>query len=115
MGNTSHLESIVSKLETRKRELKFEVDQVQEELHTQRESSLEAEEKWKSRATVMARLEEQIKSISQVTMNKENELKKRLETSNKFLVAARQGEFELNERIKTFEADLVNMANYEQL
>ena len=63
----------------------------------------------------MARLEEQIKSISQVTMNKENELKKRLETSNKSLVAARQGEFELNERIKTYEADLMNMANYEQL
>ena len=63
----------------------------------------------------MTKLEEQIKSITTVTSNKENELKRRLETSQALLVASKQAEFESNERIKLVEADLAKMASYEQV
>ena len=63
----------------------------------------------------MTKLEEQIKSITTVTSNKENELKRRLETSQALLVAAKQAEFESNERIKLVEADLAKMTSYEQV
>ena len=63
----------------------------------------------------MTKLEEQIKSITTVTSNKENELKRRLETSQALLVAAKQAEFESNERVKLVEADLAKTASYEQV
>ena len=41
------MESIITKLESRKRELKYEVDQLNEELQIQKDTFSQAEEKWK--------------------------------------------------------------------
>ena len=98
--NCAQLEAIIAKLEARKDELKYESECALDQLNREKETFQKAEEKWRSRAELMKKLEDQIRAISTSNLAKEKEMKTKLDANNRTVVEAKQAEMEALEKLR---------------
>ena len=101
------------------------MDQVARE----KENFKKAEEKWRSRAELMKKLEDQIRVISTSNLSKEKEMKTKLEANNRIAIEAKQAEMDALEKMRgtvisrnktplffsAFEAETVRLRNFEKV